>query len=182
MDIVGFTAMSSTMEPEEIVRLLTTVTCGFDAVGNEYQMTKIKTIGDGYMAVCGVPKAVRGHTEKSMDCGLAFLRKLEDINAQGMQPELSVRMGISTGPVVAGVIGETRKFYDVWGDAVNTASRMESNGEPGRVQISESTYDQIRNKGSYIFHPNQVRAKSKGLMKTYFVEHKLSRGSEQWNF
>ena len=137
------------------------------------------------MAVCGVPKAVRGHPEKTIDCGLAFVAKLAEINAQptprGTPQALRLRVGISTGPLVAGVIGEIRKTFDVWGDAVNTASRMESNGQPGRVQISQATYAEVTRKGNYIFSANEVQAKGKGLLQTYFVAHKIKQ-VEQWKF
>ena len=182
VDLVGFTAMCSIMEPENVVRILTIVMHGFDEVGSRYHTTKIKTMGDGYMAACGVPKAVWGHPEKLTDCGLAFLQQLEDINAQGQQPPLRMRAGISTGPLVAGVIGKTQKCYNVWGDTVNTASRMESTGEPGRVQISCSTHSQITRKSNYIFQPNEVRAQGKGLMKAYFVEHMAPQGKKHWVF
>ena len=92
-----------------------------------------------------------------------------------------MRVGVSSGPLVAGVIGETRRSYDVWGDAVNVASRMESNGAPGRVQISADTYESMAHRGNYTFEPHEVHAKGKGLLSTYFVEQR-NRTSQQWTF
>lgn len=161
-DIVGFTVMSSDTDPEAMVRRLNTVFSHFDALAEKYGCEKIRTMGDAYMAASGlpVPRPDHAHALAAM-----ALDMLEFSQTSG----LVFRLGINSGPVVAGVIG-TRKFqYDIWGDTVNTASRMESHGEPGRIQISETTYRLIGD--AFECTPRgSIDAKGKGKLDTWFLE------------
>ena len=183
-DIVGFTAMTSSQEldnrqePEAIVQLLTPLTISLDMACEEYKVTKIKSIGDGFLAVAGVPKEVRAHANKAIDFGLAVISMTHTVWPENRHT-LAMRVGINTGPVVAGVIGVARKSYDVWGDAVNVASRMESNGQAGSVLVSESTYNAVRNRKQYSFKHHAVHAKGKGRLQAFFVQYKYKVSDNQ---
>jgi len=135
-DIVGFTRMSAGMAPEDLVTLLNQLFTDFDRVADKHGLEKIKTIGDAYMAVCGVPLPRPDHLERIADAALE-MRDLVVARRAGGGPPLAVRIGIDTGPVVAGVIGEKKFIYDLWGDPVTLASRMESHGVAGEVQLTE---------------------------------------------
>jgi class 3 adenylate cyclase len=160
-DIVGFTPMSAQMDPEEMVDRLNEVFTVFDALAERHGCEKIRTIGDNYMVASGVPIPREDHAKALAQMALEMIDYAED-------GPLSFRIGINSGPVVAGVIG-TKKFqYDVWGDTVNTASRMESHGEPGRIQISDATYRLI--KDDYICTPRgPIEVKGKGTLTTYWL-------------
>lgn len=161
-DIVGFTPMSAEMEPEEMVGRLNEVFTHFDTLAESYGVEKIRTIGDNYMVAAGVPTPRPDHAEAL--CAMAL-----DMLDYADRGPLSFRIGINSGPAVAGVIG-TRKFqYDVWGDTVNTASRMESHGEPGRIQITEATYRLIRDRFAATSR-GPVDIKGKGTLTTYWLE------------
>jgi class 3 adenylate cyclase len=161
-DIVGFTPLSAEMEPEEMVNQLNDVFTYFDALADKYGVEKIRTIGDNYMVASGVPVPRDDHAQAL--CAMA----LEMLEYSETGP-LSFRLGINSGPVVAGVIG-TRKFqYDIWGDTVNTASRMESHGEPGKIQISQTTRDLITD--HFATTPRgTIDVKGKGLLPTWWLE------------
>lgn len=161
-DIVGFTPLSAQMDPEEMVGQLNDVFTYFDALADKYGVEKIRTIGDNYMVASGVPVPKDDHAQAL--CAMA----LEMLEYSETGP-LSFRVGINSGPVVAGVIG-TRKFqYDIWGDTVNTASRMESHGEPGRIQISQTTHELIED--DFATTPRgAVEVKGKGTLTTYWLE------------
>jgi class 3 adenylate cyclase len=160
-DIVGFTPMSAQMDPEEMVGRLNEVFTFFDALAERYGCEKIRTIGDNYMVACGVPVPREDHAKALAAMALEMIAYAED-------GPLSFRIGINSGPAVAGVIG-TKKFqYDVWGDTVNTASRMESHGEPGRIQISEATNTLIENR--YATTPRgPIEVKGKGILNTWWL-------------
>ncbi len=165
-DVVDFTPMSSQMSPQDLVQLLNDVFTFFDEVADELGIEKIKTIGDCYMAAAGVPERREDHAQVMTEMAL---RVREHVDAHDfMGHSLEFRIGINSGPLVAGVIG-TRKFiYDLWGDAVNTASRMESQGERGMIQITRATYELI--KDDYDCVPKgQVRVKGKGDMDVWHV-------------
>ena len=160
-DIVGFTPMSEQMDPEEMVDGLNEVFTHFDTLAERYGVEKIRTIGDNYMVASGVPIPREDHAKALAQMALEMIDYAED-------GPLSFRVGINSGPVVAGVIG-TKKFqYDVWGDTVNTASRMESHGEPGRIQISEATYILINDE--FICTPRgPIEVKGKGTLNTWWL-------------
>ena len=132
-DIVGFTALSQTVGPTELVRMLDDIFRRFDALVAHHGLEKIKTIGDAYMAASGVPDPCPNHVERAAGLALAMVDEMERLRER--YPGLQLRIGLHTGPLVAGVIGTSKFAYDVWGDTVNTASRMESHGIPGRIQV-----------------------------------------------
>jgi adenylate cyclase len=165
-DIVGFTPLSSTMSPEEVVDSLNTVFTHFDRLAEKHGVEKIRTIGDSYMAASGVPVARDDHAQVLAAMALEMLDY-----ATGSR--FSFRIGINSGPVVAGVIGTHKFQYDVWGDTVNTAYRMESHGETGRIQISEATNSLIRHDFATIPR-GSIQVKGKGIMDTWFLEDSLA--------
>ena len=167
-DLVGFTGLSSSMSAEELVGLLNELVTGFDQIVREHGLEKIKTIGDGYMAAAGVPEPCFDHAQRTVACGLEMLRYVERFN-QLKGTEVLLRVGVNSGRVVAGVIGQDKFTYDLWGDAVNTASRMESHGVPGKVHFSGDTLRYLG--GAYRTRPRgSVEIKGKGMMDTYTVE------------
>jgi class 3 adenylate cyclase/HAMP domain-containing protein len=166
-DIVGFTQLSCSIPATELVSLLSGLISDFDRLTKEHGVEKIKTIGDAYMAVAGLPEARADHAQAAIRLALDML-KLANKRTTRAGDSLQLRIGINSGPVIAGVIGTHKFAYDLWGDAVNTASRMESCGEPGRIQVTEATYTIL--KELYRFTPRgQIEVKGKGLMPTYFL-------------
>ena len=166
-DVVDFTQLSAAMTPEQVVALLNDLFTAFDRLAERHGLEKIKTIGDAYMAVGGVPEPRADHARAAAEMALAMQAEVAGRTRPDGGP-LRLRIGIHTGPVVAGVIG-TRKFaYDLWGDAVNTASRMESHGVPGAVQVTEATYQRLKER--YCFEERgTVDVKGKGPMQTYLL-------------
>jgi len=167
-DLVGFTNLSSRTEPGPLVSMLDGVFTAFDGLAEEAGAEKIKTIGDAYMAAAGLPEERPDHAAVMARMALGLRESLEILNEE-RGTSLRIRVGLHTGPVIAGVLG-TKKFqYDLWGDTVNTASRMESHGEPGRIQVSEATYMAL--KDEFRFEERGViEVKGKGPMRTYFLE------------
>ncbi len=166
-DIVGFTQLSAQLSPTTLVSLLNEIFSTFDRLTEKYGLEKVKTMGDGYMAVGGLPKQRPDHAEIVAQMALEMQQEIAQFNAKH-NFELNIRIGINTGPVVAGVIG-TKKFnYDLWGDAVNTASRMESHSVPGAIQVSATTYDRLRDK-FVLEYRGAIEIKGKGAMETYFL-------------
>ena len=165
-DIVDFTPMSAGMSASEVVGLLNNVFTTFDGFVDELGLEKIKTVGDEYMVASGVPGARHDHADAI--AGLA-LRIRDHVAANQFDGhEISLRIGINSGPVVAGIIGTHKFAYDLWGDAVNTASRMESAGVAGSIQVTQATYELIRDK--FVCEPRGViSVKGKGDMDTYFL-------------
>ena len=137
-DIVDFTPRASQSPPRELVRYLNRVFSEFDQLAEKYRLEKIKTIGDAYMVAGGMPDPQVGHAADVANLALEILEVTRKLSAE-LHEDLAVRVGIHTGPAVAGVIGTRKLFYDVWGDTVNTASRMESHGSAGRIQVTEDT-------------------------------------------
>jgi adenylate cyclase len=176
-DIVGFTQLSSTVSPRELVSLLNQLFSGFDELVDRYQLEKIKTIGDAYMVVGGLPIQRPDHAEAVADMALAMLKFLQVFNAQ-QGYNLSIRIGINTGPVVAGVIGTKKFIYDLWGDTVNVASRMESHGLPNQIHLTASTYECLRGKYD-LAERGEVDLKGKGIVKSYFLLGTLAVPSPQ---
>lgn len=169
-DLVGFTEMSSKTSPSDLVRLLNDLFTRFDKRAESLGVEKIKTIGDAYMAVAGLPIPRPDHAILCADLALGMFQDLEEFNRENSQ-QLNMRIGMNSGPVVAGVIGFTKFSYDLWGNSVNTASRMESTGQPGRVQVSPSTYELLKN--SFELEAGSlVACKGLGEILPYFVVSK----------
>jgi class 3 adenylate cyclase len=143
-DLVGFTKMSSQTSATDLVKLLNDLFTRFDKRADALGVEKIKTIGDAYMAVAGLPIPRPDHAQLCAELALGMFDDLKAFNQENGK-ELDMRIGLNSGPVVAGVIGYTKFSYDLWGNTVNTASRMESTSKPGRVQVSPATYEAIKN-------------------------------------
>lgn len=171
-DIVGFTEISSRTSPQELVELLNKIFSAFDQLSEKYGLEKIKTIGDNYMVAGGLPLPCKNHAESIAEMAIEMQQEIMKFRDECGEP-LNIRIGINTGPVVAGVIGTKKFIYDLWGDAVNTASRMESQGLPGKIQVSSSTYKLLCDK--YLLEKRgKINVKGKGAMTTYFlVDRKL---------
>jgi class 3 adenylate cyclase len=172
-DIVGFTNLASLVSATTIVKLLNTLFSRFDALLERYAVEKIKTIGDSYMLAAGIPTPREDHAQQAAEFAFAMHNELRRYVAETGYP-ISMRIGMHTGPVVAGIIG-TRKFvYDLWGDTVNIASRMESHGFAGKIHCSETVYAKLLHR--YRFeHRGAIDVKGKGKMDTYFLlENPLS--------
>ncbi len=168
-DIVGFTKLSAKVPAEKLVRMLNDVFHLFDELAGHYGLEKIKTIGDCYMVVGGLPEQRDDHAQAVIRMGLEMTGKLQTITL-ARESNLNIRIGIHTGEVVAGVIGKRKFAYDLWGDTVNTASRMESHGEAGRVHISEAVYELVKH--DFTFQGRgEIEVKGKGKMRTWFVEN-----------
>ncbi len=173
-DLVGFTKLSEKINPPELVNLLNEIFSCFDELTDRYCLEKIKTIGDAYMVVGGLPEPRQDHAEAIAEMALDMQAAISYFN-QKNNMQLSIRVGINTGPVIAGVIGRKKFIYDLWGDAVNTASRMESQGIPDKIQVTESTYNYL--KGKYIFDARgTIMIKGKGEMNTYFLVDRDNHG------
>jgi len=166
-DLAGFTKLSSSSSPNHIVEILNTIFYEFDLLTEKYGLEKIKTIGDNYMCVGGVPDADSLHAKSIAFFALDILVVIKKY-AEIFQEPLSLRIGFNSGDVVAGVIGKNKFVYDLWGDTVNTASRMESYGEIHKIQVSESSYDLLKN--DFNFEERApIEMKGKGFLKTYFL-------------
>ena len=166
-DIVNFTQLSERTTATEVVQMLDQIFSRFDALADQHGLEKIKTIGDAYMVVGGVPEARADHASAVAKMSLDMLRVLRELEGPAFA-SLSLRIGIHSGPVVAGVIGKRKFAFDLWGDTVNTASRMESHGQPDRVHVSEATFELL--KGQFTFEergPTQI--KGKGTLNTWFL-------------
>ena len=170
-DIVGFHELSSNIPPSEIVETLNTIFKSFDRIGATYGVEKIKTIGDVYMAVCGVPEPFEDHSNRTTNFAIEVASLLDQLDIGKKFNGLQLRIGLHCGSVVAGIIGEKKFAYDVWGDAVNIASRMESNSEAGRIHISEEFAKTIEQHTEFKLIPRgTITIKGKGTMNTYWLE------------
>lgn len=171
-DIVGFTKMSNSISPEQVVVMLNRLFSRFDELSGRFGIEKIKTIGDAYMACAGVPQERPDHAEAIADMALAMQEAIREHNRE-FGSNLQIRIGINTGPVVAGVIGLRKFIYDLWGDTVNLASRMESNGVPGRIQVSAATWERLRDR--YDFEARgDIDVKGIGSVQAYLLLGKKS--------
>ena len=168
-DIVGFTKVSSGHNAKEIVKALNALFSRFDERAKEMGVEKIKTIGDAYMAACGVPEANENHARIMVDFAKGMLKDLADYNKTA-DIKFEIRIGLNCGPVTAGVIGTHKFIYDVWGNTVNVASRMETAANPGGIRITEDLKNQLKGqKGLKFSEPIECQIKGKGRMKTYDV-------------
>ncbi len=166
-DIMGFTRYSQQIEPDELVIKLNDMFSVFDELAKKHDLEKIKTIGDSYMIVGGVPLPQSDHVEAIADMALDMQKGIKQFNAAHTE-SFRLRIGIHTGPVVAGIIGTVKFSYDLWGDTVNTASRMESHGIPDSIQVSAAAYERLQDK--YVFEKRGViPVKDKGEMMTYLL-------------
>jgi class 3 adenylate cyclase len=162
-DVVDFTPMSETMTPDETVELLDDLFTRFDALADRLGLEKIKTIGDAYMAVSGLNGSAPDSAVAAVEMGIGMIDE-----AGRMARPIRLRVGLDIGPVTAGVIGKRKFAYDLWGDTVNTASRMESHGVPGRVQVTERAHHRLSDR--YVFEPRgEIEVKGKGLMSPYLL-------------
>jgi adenylate cyclase len=170
-DLRGFTPLAAKLSPEESVTLLNRIFSSFDRIADRYGVEKIKTIGDAYMVAGGLIRPAEDHAESVADLALDFRAEIETLSREFQEP-LSIRIGIHTGPVVAGVLGLRKFTYDLWGDTVNLASRMESHGVPGQIQVTESVRQRLA--GSFAFEPRgDLEVKGRGTMRTYFLLGRL---------
>ena len=171
-DLVGFSEFSRSTPPAAIVTLLNRIFTAFDIVVERRGAEKIKTIGDSYMFVSGIPAERPDHAEVVADCALEMLEAFKKLNA-ALGTKLEIRFGINTGTVVAGIIGKRKFAYDLWGDAVNVASRMESSGAPGMIHISQSTFDAIS--GKFLCESRgSVNCKGIGEVPGYYLQNRHS--------
>ncbi|WP_138507401.1 adenylate/guanylate cyclase domain-containing protein [Spirosoma lacussanchae] len=176
-DFKSFTQTAEQMSPQSLVEEIHTCFKAFDLIAGKYQIEKIKTIGDAYMAAGGIPhtdeRALKNIVLAGLEMQTFMIQRAAENRAQG-RPAFDMRLGIHAGPIVAGIVGVKKFQYDVWGDTVNTASRMESSGLVGKVNISETLYDLIKDEECFSFeYRGQVHAKGKGDMGMYFVEKKF---------
>ncbi|MEG5082698.1 adenylate/guanylate cyclase domain-containing protein [Microcoleus sp. AT8-B4] len=166
-DIVGFTELSARMSPTELVKRLNVIFSHFDQLAEKYGVEKIKTIGDAYMVVGGLPTPTQDHAEAIAQMALGMQEKIAKLCAETGE-KLAIRVGINSGPVVAGVIGVSKFTYDLWGDTVNVAARMEATGFSGSIQVTDVTYELLKDK--YMFERRGViPVKGKGDMMTYWL-------------
>jgi class 3 adenylate cyclase len=171
-DFVGFTKLAETLEPSELIAQLDDYFSEFDRIVERHRLEKIKTIGDSYMAVGGLPVSTHTHAYDAALAAMAINRYAEKVNRQRENLRLSrwdLRIGIHTGPVIAGVVGSNKFTYDVWGDSVNVAYRLVSGGRAGKICVSEYTYNLIR-EGFETSPAGQIEAKNKGMLTSFFIE------------
>ena len=165
-DIVGFTPWASVCKADQVVEVLDQIFSAFDLLCEEHDVEKIKTIGDAYMAAGGVPHG-GGQVEQVVRLALSMMNVIAEIPIQG-ETALQLRIGLNQGPVVAGVIGRKKFIYDLWGDTVNLAARMESHGVPGRVQVTENIATQLGEE--FLVEPRGIiEVKGKGSINAYLV-------------
>ena len=172
-DIVGFTVLSSKKSPGEVLQMLNGLFRRFDEAATELGIEKIKTIGDCYMAVCGLPNRRLDHSERMARMALRMVEATEKYGStKGFS--LQIRVGLNSGPVVAGVIGTSKFIYDLWGDTVNLASRMESTGVPGQIQVTRSVYERLKDRFAFESR-GAIQVKGKGEIETWFLQGETSR-------
>lgn len=167
-DFVNFTNIAETLSPQELVNELHACFKAFDDIIDKHGIEKIKTIGDAYLAVCGLPHADEQHPQKVVQAALEIVAFMQNRHQQFGNKTFEIRIGINSGSVVAGIVGVKKFAYDIWGDTVNTAARMEQNSEAGRINISGSTYELVKDKYSCT-HRGKISAKGKGEIDMYFV-------------
>jgi class 3 adenylate cyclase len=166
-DVVDFTPFVERTEPARVVAVLDEIFSAFDQLAERHRVEKIKTIGDAYMVVAGLPEPRIDHAEAMAEMALDMQADLGRV-CKPLGLDLAIRVGMDSGPVIAGVIGRRKFIYDLWGDTVNTASRMESSGLPGRIQVTTATYERLRD--HYRFEERgEIEVKGKGLLSAYLL-------------
>jgi class 3 adenylate cyclase len=169
-DFKSFTTVSEQLSPQELVNELHACFKGFDEICGKYSIEKIKTIGDAYLAVCGLPLADEKHAENVVNAALEIREFMAKRSRELGEKTFEIRIGINSGSVVAGIVGVKKFAYDIWGDTVNTAARMEQHSEAGKINISETTYDLVKYRFTCEYR-GEIDAKNKGELKMYFVEN-----------
>ncbi|VXB80871.1 Adenylate cyclase, class 3 [Flavobacterium sp. 9R] len=169
-DFVGFTAYAEKLPPEKLVERVDFYFSKFDEIIEKYDLEKIKTVGDAYMCAGGLPFETQDHAYKMILAAQEIIKFVSAIAKETQdQNHFQIRIGINTGPVVAGVVGTKKFAYDIWGDTVNTASRMESNSEPGKINISQNTFDLVKEQFQFEYR-GAIEVKNRGKMNMYFVQ------------
>lgn len=174
-DFKGFTQLSETLSPSELVAMINECFSAFDLITEQRGIEKIKTIGDAYMAAGGLPTSNKTHATDVVHAALdiqAFMNEFSQRRKGAGLPFFEIRIGVHSGPVVAGIVGIKKFQYDIWGDTVNTAARMESSSETGKVNISQTTFDAISPKFACTFR-GEIEAKGKGRLGMYFVQNEI---------
>lgn len=171
-DFEGFTNYSEDLPPEKLVESIDYYFSKFDEIIDKYDLEKIKTIGDSYMCAGGIPFETDDHAYQVILAALDIIDFVEQSNNRLLDDQINfkVRVGVNSGSIVAGIVGTKKFAYDIWGDTVNIASRMESNSETGKINISENTYQLVKEQFSCKYR-GEIQVKNKGMMKMYFVEH-----------
>lgn len=172
-DIVGFTILAEQKTPEELVTMLNSIFSMIDDLVEKYDVEKIKTIGDAYMVAAGIPEPRPDHAEIMANFALEMMEQVHQYNIKENQ-HFQIRVGLHSGPVVAGVIGKKKFSYDLWGDTVNIASRMESHSMPNQIQVSSVTYELLKEKYN-LESRGKVQVKGKGMTATYFLKKMLGQ-------
>jgi adenylate cyclase len=175
-DFKDFTKVAEQLTPEELVREINFCFSEFDRIVGRHRIEKVKTIGDAYMCAGGIPLGFNGHPVEVVNAALEirdFMLKLREEKLAKGELCFQLRIGIATGPVVAGVVGLKKFAYDIWGDTVNVAARMESSGEPGKVNVSSTTYEEVKELFDCTYR-GDIEAKNKGKISMYFVERKMN--------
>jgi len=171
-DFVNFSGISESLSPKELVGEIDQCFKAFDAIMQQYKLEKIKTIGDAYLAVAGLPKANEYHAIDAINAAkdlLDFMQKTDSVFGVNSKHKAGIRIGIHSGPVVAGIVGVKKFAYDIWGDTVNTAARMEQNSEAGKINVSNTTYDLAKKHFSFESR-GKIPAKNKGMIEMYFLK------------
>ncbi|XP_036393528.1 guanylate cyclase soluble subunit beta-2-like [Megalops cyprinoides] len=178
-DVVTFTNICSECEPIQIVFMLNSMYLKFDRLTTVHNVYKVETIGDAYMVVGGVPIPVSSHAERVANFALGMIIAAREVINPITGGPIQIRVGVHSGPVLAGVVGEKMPRYCLFGDTVNTASRMESHGLPNKIHISPSVYQALKDKGFRLLERGEIEVKGKGKMHTYFLEGNLTATEDQ---